>query len=217
MRIECALEFDLRYLLGLLGDRESLADFHIWVDDRCDPSSWNGPEDGVVVLHRENVITARHGDPILGALELRLKREEILIRLEVRVGLGYREQAAERATNGRLVLLELVKRLRVRQDVRWKLHLGSFRARFDYLGQHQLLLVSIALDCLDEVRDKVGAPLILVQHFAPGGFNLLVEGRDLVDAASRKFCEHQPKSHKASKRSKVFQPDQSDSILKLRH
>src|ERR1039458_7771017 len=118
MRSECALEFDLRYLLGLLGDRESLADLHIRVDDRCYPSSWNGPEYGVVVLHRDNVIAARHGDAILGAFELRLKREEILIRLEVGVGLGYREQAAERATDGGLVLLELVKRLRVREDVR---------------------------------------------------------------------------------------------------
>src|SRR5208282_4121813 len=126
MRSECALEFDLGYLLGLLGDRESLADFEIRIEDRCYPSSWNGPEHGVVVLHGENVIAACHGDAILGALELRLKREEIPIRLEIGVGLGYREQAAERAADGGLVLLELVKRLRVGQDVRWKLHLGRF-------------------------------------------------------------------------------------------
>src|ERR1035441_629741 len=158
MRIECALEFDLGYLLGLLGDRESLADLEVRVEGRCDPASWNGSELGVIALHRDNVIAAGHGDPILGALELRLKREKILIGLEIGVGLGYREQAAERAADGALVLLELVKRLWVRQDVRWKLHLGRFRTRFDHLGQHLLLLVSIALDRFHEVRDKVGAP-----------------------------------------------------------
>ena len=37
MRSAGASEFDLRYLLGLLGDRESLADFEIRVDDRLLP------------------------------------------------------------------------------------------------------------------------------------------------------------------------------------
>src|ERR1035441_7801060 len=146
MRIKCALEFDLGYLLGLLGDRESLADLEVRVEGRCDPAPWNGSELGVIALHRDNVIAAGYGDPILGALELRLKREEILIRLEVRVGLGYREQAAERAADGGLVLLELVKRLRVREDVRRKLHLGRLRTRFGHLGQHLLLLLSLALN-----------------------------------------------------------------------
>src|SRR5277367_3983372 len=117
MRSECALELDLGYLLGLFGDGESLADLHVRVEDRCYPALRDGPKSGVVFLHRENVIAARDGDPILGAFELRLQCEEILIRLEVGVSLSYCEQPAERATNRGLVLFELMKGLRIRQDV----------------------------------------------------------------------------------------------------
>src|ERR1700683_5381291 len=114
MRSECASEFGLGYLLGLLGYREGLADFHIRVQDRCYPALWDSPQRSVVVLHGENVIAARDRDAIFGAFELRLQREKILIRLEVWIGLGYREQAAQRAADGSLVLLELMKGLRVR-------------------------------------------------------------------------------------------------------
>src|SRR5271154_1016320 len=99
MRSEGASEFYLGHLLGLVGDRERLADFEIRIEDRCYPALRIGPERRVVILHRENVIAERHGDPIFGALELRLKREEILIRLAIGIGLRHREQSAERAAN----------------------------------------------------------------------------------------------------------------------
>src|ERR1700691_4168314 len=111
MRSERASEFDLWHLLSLLGDRESLADFHIRVEDRCYPALWDSPQRSVVVLHGENVIAARDRDAIFGALELRLQREKILIRLEVWMGLGYREQAAKCAGECGLILLELMKGL----------------------------------------------------------------------------------------------------------
>ena len=87
---ERALEFDLGYQLGLLGDRESLADLHIRIEDRCYPALRDRPERSVLFLHGENVVAACDGDPILGAFELRLKCEEILIRLQVGVSLCHR-------------------------------------------------------------------------------------------------------------------------------
>ena len=86
-------------MLRLLGNRERLPDLGIRVNPRRDPAPGNRPQFGIVLLHRKYVVAARHRNAILGPFELRLKRQEILIRLEVGIGLGYREQAAERASN----------------------------------------------------------------------------------------------------------------------
>ena len=57
----------------------------------------NGAHRDVVALHRLDVAVARHGDAILGAFDLRLQIAEVLIRLQLRVVLGDRKQALERA------------------------------------------------------------------------------------------------------------------------
>src|SRR5258708_15476105 len=49
----------------------------------------------VVGHHRIVERLAREGDLVLGAGELLLQREHVLVRLQVRVGLGEREHAAE--------------------------------------------------------------------------------------------------------------------------
>src|SRR6202030_2570070 len=109
MRSEGASEVDLWHLLVLLGDGEGLADFHIRVKNRCYPALRDRPKRGVVFLHGENVIATRDCDPILGAFELRLEGEEVLIRFDIGIGLGDSEQAAKRTGNSGLVLLELMK------------------------------------------------------------------------------------------------------------
>lgn len=114
-----------------------------------------------------------------------MKLEEILIRLEVGVSLGDRQQTAERAGDSSLVLLELVKSLWVRQDVRRQLHLSGMRARFGHLGKDLLLLVRVVFDGFDEVRNEIGAALMLIQHLAPGSLNLLVLSGDFIYAATR--------------------------------
>ena len=49
-----------------------------------------------------------------------------------------------------------------------------------------LFLRGVALHRLDQVGNEVGAALILVQHLAPGGLGLLLQGWDGVDAAAGK-------------------------------
>src|SRR6185437_16866094 len=45
-----------------------------------------GPDQGVILLNRVIIIAARCVDPVLRALELVLKRKEVLVRLQVRIG-----------------------------------------------------------------------------------------------------------------------------------
>ena len=65
-----------------------------------------------------------------------------------------------------------------------QLHLGRLRARLGHLGQHLLLLLRVALHRFDQVGNQVGAALILIEHFAPRRLDLLIEGRQLIDAAA---------------------------------
>src|SRR5208282_1066047 len=53
-----------------------------------------GPERGVEVLHRGDVIAAGDSDPVLGPLELGLQRQEVLVRLEVWIVFADREETA---------------------------------------------------------------------------------------------------------------------------
>ena len=86
------LELHLRHLGGLLGDGEVLHRLRIGIEDRAPPASGDGPDLGVVVLDRGDVVAPGDGDTVLGALELRLQREEVLVRLQVRIVLDDRQQ-----------------------------------------------------------------------------------------------------------------------------
>ena len=77
------LELHLRHLGGLLGDGKVLHRLGIWIEHRAPPAARDGPDLGVVVLHRGDVVAPGDGDPVLGAFELRLQREEVLVRLQV--------------------------------------------------------------------------------------------------------------------------------------
>ena len=56
-----------------------------------------GLELGIVGPHRLDVVAPRHGDAVLSAFELRLQRQEVLVRLEVGIVLADGDQSAERA------------------------------------------------------------------------------------------------------------------------
>ena len=56
--------------------------------------------------------------------------------------------------------------------------------RVGHLGQHRLLLRRVALDRVDEVGHEIGAALVLVQHFGPGGLDALVLPLQVVVAAT---------------------------------
>src|SRR5689334_23767991 len=77
------LELHLRRLAHVLGHGEVLHGLSVRIEERAPPAAGNGPDLGVVVLDRLDVVAPCDGDAILRALELRLKRQEILIRLEV--------------------------------------------------------------------------------------------------------------------------------------
>src|SRR3989338_7431929 len=73
---------------------------------------------GVVFHHRIVERLAGEGDLVLGAGELLLQAEDILVRLQVRVGLEYREQLAERAAEHAFGLREALHRPRLARRLR---------------------------------------------------------------------------------------------------
>src|ERR1051326_4753308 len=97
-------ELDLRNLLGLLGNCEGLLHLGVGIEPGRDPAARDRAERGVIGLHPVDVVLARDRDAVLGALELRLQRQEILVRLQVRIILAHRQQPPERAAERRLAL-----------------------------------------------------------------------------------------------------------------
>jgi hypothetical protein len=69
------------------------------------------------------------------------------------------------------------------------------RARLGHADEHRLLLRGKALDRLDEVRDEIGATLVLVDHLRPGGLHGLVLGLDGVVAATAQGQRHHEHQH----------------------
>ena len=64
---------------------------------------------GVIGPHRFDIVAPRDGDAVLGAFELRLQGEEILIGFQIGIILADREEPAERAGQLRLRVLELLE------------------------------------------------------------------------------------------------------------
>ena len=83
----------------------------------------------VVVLHRRDVAVARHRDPVLRALELRLQVAEVLIRLQLGVALDDDHEPRQRARELALRRLELLERLRVVDELGRRLDAVRLSAR----------------------------------------------------------------------------------------
>src|SRR5262245_17763209 len=127
--------------------------------------------DHVELAHGLDEAVARDGDPVLGALELRLQVAESLVGLELGVVLRDDEQARERG--GHLVLrgLELGERLGVVDELGCGRDAADPRPRLGDPRQHVALVRGITLHGVDEIRNEVVAALVLVQHFGPRGLD----------------------------------------------
>src|SRR5258706_2244997 len=146
--------------------------------------------EGVVFLDRLDEAVARGGDAVLGSLELRLQVAEIRVALQLRVVLRDHEQARQRARELALRLLEFLQRLRIVERFGSELHGPDLRARLGDAEEDVLFLRGIALHRRHEVRDQVGAALVLVEHLRPRGLHLLVLGLEIVvSAAGKHECE----------------------------
>jgi hypothetical protein len=167
------------------------------------------PDRGVEIFTSLDVAVARDRDPVLRALELRLEREEVLVRLQVRIILGDGDQAAERLRQLALRRLEFLERRRVVQRFRRHLDRGRAGARFGDADEDRLLLRRVALDRVHEVRDQVGAPLVLVDDLGPRGLHRLVLGLDGVVAAARQG----EAGHGDEARNQVSHEDHSVSVF----
>src|SRR6185295_17719843 len=106
-------------------------------------------------------------DAVLGALELALEREEVLVGLEIGVPLDDGEEPAESAAQRRLRVLELPERLRIAQNLGRDLDPRDARAGARDLLQDGALLRRESPDDLDEVRNQVGAALVDVLDLRP--------------------------------------------------
>src|SRR5262249_49506236 len=179
-------ELHLRRTLRLFRDGEGLHRLIPSVERRSPDQARERAQLRIVLPHRLDVVAARHRDAVLGALELRLQRQKILVRLQLRIALRYRQQPAERAGELRLRLLEALKRFRVGDDVGRDLHLGRARPRIGHRFQHLALLGGIALHGLDQIGDQIGAALVLVEHLRPSCLGGFLVARDVVDATA---CE----------------------------
>src|SRR5262249_849027 len=145
------LELHFRHFGRLFRYGEVLHWFGVPIEDRAPPASGNGPKLRVVVLHRGDVITPRNGDTVLSAFELRLQREEVLVRLKVWIFLGNGKQPTKRAGELSLHFLEFLKGFRIGEDVWRDLHLRRLSPRLDNVGQHLTLLGGEAFHRLDEI------------------------------------------------------------------
>src|SRR5947209_8263096 len=116
-----------------------------------------------VVLH-DGVVVALAGerDAVLGARQLFLDRQHVLVRLELRVGLDHREEPAERARQPRLRLREPAHRLGAARGAGRALRgLHGARARRDDGIERLALVRHVTLGRLHQVGNEVVAALAL--------------------------------------------------------
>src|SRR6516225_2513052 len=104
------------------------------------------------------VVAARHLQLILDLGQLLLQAQEILVGLEARIGLGDREQLAERS------LQQLLRRGAARDVAGRQARLPPRRD----LLEDSTLVRRIALHGLDQVGNQIRAALELHVHSAPG-------------------------------------------------
>src|SRR5271166_5773542 len=104
-----ASEFHGWWLFQIFRHGERLHGLVAAVERRGPQHTGKGLELGVVGAYRLDVVAPRHRNAVLRTFQLRLQREEILVRLQVRVTLGRDQQPSERAGERALRLLELLK------------------------------------------------------------------------------------------------------------
>src|SRR5258708_5613353 len=131
---------------------------------------------------------ALDGDAVLGALELRLQRQEVLIGLQFWIALRdddeSRDGAPEALLRGGILRhgVLVIRQLRggARLARRHDLHLADSRTRLDDSLQGRLLEVGGALYRMHEVGDQVKAALILALNLRPLLVDRLVEADQAI-------------------------------------
>ena len=141
----------------------------------------HGLDLGVQVAHVGVVVAARGGDAVLGGGQLVLQGHEVLVGLEVGVGLDDREQAAERLAEHVLALGLLGRRLTGR-------HRGG--AGLDDVLEGAALVRRVALDGLDEVADQVVPAGQLDVDLAPGLLHQVAQLDQAVVGHDRPADDH---------------------------
>src|SRR6516165_4152 len=104
-----ASEFYRGRFLQILRDGECLHRLVAPVERRCPQDAGIRLELGVVGTHPLDVVAPRDRDAVLGAFQLRLQREEILVRLEVGIAFDRDQEPPERAGKRALRILELLE------------------------------------------------------------------------------------------------------------
>jgi hypothetical protein len=133
-----ALELYLRRLGCILACRE-LRHRLVGTEERRGPQyAGERLELGIVGPNRLDVVATRDRDAVFSAFELGLEREEVLVRLEVRVVLADGDQPAERATKLVLRVLKLLDLLGIGQLRSVNPDAGRFGTRLDDRGQNFL-------------------------------------------------------------------------------
>src|SRR6516162_2389589 len=97
-------ELHLRRPGHVFGDRKRLHGLVAPVERRGPDHAGERAQLRVVLPHRVDVIAPGDGDAVLRAFELRLQRQEVLVRFEIGIALRHREQPSERAGELRLRL-----------------------------------------------------------------------------------------------------------------
>src|ERR1035437_5108221 len=114
-------------------------------------------DSGVVVEDPTIVKVASVSDLVLGVGELPLQVEEVLVRLEIGVGLGHREQRAQRAGE-RVICLGCGRGRRRALELRPRSGDGV---------KSLSLVAGVAAPRLDQIRDQFPPPLKLDLNCAP--------------------------------------------------
>ena len=148
-------EVDLRYLALRLVRLEELALRE--AERACEDDARERLDRVVVGQHRVVVDLPRDRDAVLGAGELVLELAEVLVGLQLGVGLGHREQPPERRAEDALRGRRLGRPARA-LGVRARLGDGLERAA---------LVLGVAAHGLDEVRDQIPPPLQLHLDLRP--------------------------------------------------
>jgi hypothetical protein len=121
-----------------------------------------------------------------------LQREEILVRLQVRITFDRDQQPSESAGQRILRILIFFELGRISDRRCVDFDLTCFGARLGYLRQYLAFLRRISLYRFDEVGNQIGTTLVLVLHIRPLRLRVFIIGRDVVDTAA---CQQQAGEH----------------------
>src|SRR5262249_9021885 len=177
-------EFHLRRLGRIFG-RGELRHRFVTAENSVGPDkAWERPQLGIVETHRFDVVAPGDRNAVLGALELRLQRQEVLIGFKIGIILAHGDEPAECAAQLILRLLELSHLVRIGELRGVHLDLCRLGPRLDNLRKDLSLLLGISLNGGDQIWDEIGPALIVVLHISPLCLGLLLESRDRVVAAS---------------------------------